>query len=1082
MPVVPQRDEPELVRRILDNAPAMLAYWGSDLRCRFANRAYERWFGARPATLLGKHLREVVGPSLHEQNLHHIEGVLRGDPQEFERELRNPLGGPSRYTLVNYAPDIVDRRVRGFLVMVTDISEIKRAKQALEESEARFSGIVSTSPDAIISIDADQRIVLFNQGAEGTFGWMRSEAIGQPFDILIPERFRGQYQEYVRQFLSGEIRRPRVGEDSPSLLAMRKSGEEFPVDVSVSKLGVADRMILTAMLRDISERKRRDDERRVFIALLDNAPDFIGIADPQGVPVYVNPAGRQMVGLPLDFPVEVTAIPDYYAPGERAFATEVILRSMTERGRWSGETYFRNWRTEEAIPVSDEHFMVRAPSGRVLGMATITRDISEARKLVREREELLTRERQAREQAEAANVKLRESEERFRLAFEEAPIGMALVALDGRFVRVNHVLCEILGYTADELMGLSFQAITHPDDVDANVAVAGQLTRREVSRYQRGKRYVRKDGSVVDVMLSVSIARDRDGSPLHYISQVEDITERKRLENALRLAEAKSSGILAISADAIISIDENQRITMFNEGAEKTFGYPRAEAIGVPVEQLIPERFRAAHREHVDAFASGPQAARLMGARKGEIFGLRKNGEEFPANAAISKLAIDGSSVVTVALRDVTEQKRVENEQRFLAQIGPVLASSLSYEETLAKVAELAVRDLADICLVEVVDESGEIGWVRVASRDHSKVWLTSILGRSRRNGSRTRLFPAVLERKCPVLMRRPTAQAVISLAGNERQGQALVAAGVQSVVVVPLVAGERLLGAIAFMSSAASGGYGPADLRLAEEVAHRAALAVENALLYRAARRATRARDDVLAIVAHDLRNPLNTIVMAAGALGPPHGEAERRSERPAVFIERAAMRMNRLIEDILDVSSIDAGQLSMELGEVAPGEIIAEAIESQQPIAAAASLELRQDVSVRLPLAEANHDRLLQVFENLIGNAIKFTKPSGQITVGAAPRDGEVLFWVSDTGSGIAEHDLPHVFDRFWQGGKRKQGPGSGLGLPIVKGIIDAHKGRVWVRSSPGHGSTFFFTIPTAPASETPKTRVGAPDVSQA
>ncbi len=783
--------------------------------------------------------------------------------------------------------------------------------------------------------------MLFNRSAQKTFGWMASEAVGQSFDILVPERFRGEYHEYLRWFANSEIEGPRAGAGSPSLIGVRKNRKEFPAEVSLSKLRMGGTVILTAALRDISERKRREDE------------------------------------------------------------------------------------------------------------------------------------------SQATNVKLRESEERFRLTFEEAPIGMALVAPDGRFVRVNHALCEILGYTAREMMGLTFQAITHPDDVDADVAVAGQLNRGEVSRYHREKRYIRKDGSVVDIMLSVSIARDRDGAPLHHIAQIEDITERKRLENALRLAEAKSSGILSISADAIISIDGHQRITMFNEGAEKTFGYTRAEAIGMPLEQLIPERFRAAHREHVDAFASGPQSARRMGGRKADIFGLRKNGEEFPANAAISKLAIDGASVVTVALRDATEQKRVENEQRFLAQIGPVLASSLSYEDTLTEVAELAVRDLADICLVEVVEETGDIGWVRVASRDRSKLWLTSALEGSRLNGSRTRLFPTVLERKCAVLMRRPTVQAMVSLAGNEQQGQALVAAGVRTVVVAPLVAGEKLLGAIAFMGSAGSGGYGPADLRLAEEVAHRAAVSVENALLYRAARRATQARDDVLAIVAHDLRNPLNTIVMAAGSLGPPHGEPERRSDRPGMFIERAATRMNRLIEDILDVSSIDAGQLSMELGEVAPREIIAEAIESQQPIAAAASLELRQDVSARLPVITANHDRLLQVFENLIGNAIKFTERGGYITLGAAPRAGEVLFWVRDTGCGIAEEELPHVFDRFWQG-KRQQGRGGGLGLPIVKGIIDAHQGRVWVQSRPGHGSTCFFTIPTAGASEVPETRVGAPDVS--
>ena len=163
-----------------------------------------------------------------------------------------------------------------------------------------------------------------------------------------------------------------------------------------------------------------------------------------GKPVYLNPAGRRMVGLPADYPVDGTTIPEYYPPDHRAFASDVIVRAMVEHGRWNGDTYFRHWQTQEAIPVSDEHFMIRDPAtGRTLGMGTVTRDISEARRIAAEREQILAGEQLARQQAESANERLRESEERFRLTIDEAPIGMALVALDGRFVRVNRALCEI---------------------------------------------------------------------------------------------------------------------------------------------------------------------------------------------------------------------------------------------------------------------------------------------------------------------------------------------------------------------------------------------------------------------------------------------------------------------------------------------------------------------------------------------------------------------------------------------------------------------------------------------------------------
>ncbi len=258
-------------------------------------------------------------------------------------------------------------------------------------------------------------------------------------------------------------------------------------------------------------------ERQMFMALIENSADFIGIADPNGKPVYLNPAGRRMVGLAPDFPVEQVQIEDCYPKELRPFVTDVILKEMIERGRWSGETSFRHWQTEEAIPVSDEHFLIRDASGaQVLGMGTVTRDISEARR---------------------ASAQLRDSEEQFRLTIDEAPIGMALVALDGRFVRVNRVLCDIVGYSAEELTRLTFRDITHPDDLEADVALTAKLARGEIPRYQLGKRYIRKDGTSVDIMLSASILRDREGAPLHYIVQVEDITERKRVETALQKSE-----------------------------------------------------------------------------------------------------------------------------------------------------------------------------------------------------------------------------------------------------------------------------------------------------------------------------------------------------------------------------------------------------------------------------------------------------------------------------------------------------------------------------------------------------------------
>jgi signal transduction histidine kinase len=224
--------------------------------------------------------------------------------------------------------------------------------------------------------------------------------------------------------------------------------------------------------------------------------------------------------------------------------------------------------------------------------------------------------------------------------------------------------------------------------------------------------------------------------------------------------------------------------------------------------------------------------------------------------------------------------------------------------------------------------------------------------------------------------------------------------------------------------------------------------------------------RDDVLGIVAHDLRNPLNAILVQSQMLHRRGGEPERRSQRPVEAIRRNASRMNRLIEDLLDVTRLEQDGLSIDAARVSAGAVVREAVENQLPTATSASLDLRLEIAPDLPDVWADRERLLQVLENLISNAIKFTESGGRIAVGAETLDGEDVFWVSDTGRGIAAEDLPHVFDRFWQsrrGGRR----GAGLGLPIVKGLVEAHGGRVWVESSPGRGSTFRFTIPTTPRS---------------
>ena len=196
---------------------------------------------------------------------------------------------------------------------------------------------------------------------------------------------------------------------------------------------------------------------------------------------------------------------------------------------------------------------------------------------------------------------------------------------------------------------------------------------------------------------------------------------------------------------------------------------------------------------------------------------------------------------------------------------------------------------------------------------------------------------------------------------------------------------------------------------------------------------------------------------------LQPLLGEQEADFRDAAISINRSAMRMNRMIQDILDIARVEAGGLVVERSRVPVSQLICDAVEAQKSVAAAASVDLRLEVARDVPDVWADRDRLPQVFDNLVGNALKFTQPGGHIRVGAALNEDEVRFWVADTGVGIATEDLPHVFDRFWQARKCER-RGTGLGLAIVKGIIEAHGGNIWVESALGSGTTFFFALPAA------------------
>jgi signal transduction histidine kinase len=430
----------------------------------------------------------------------------------------------------------------------------------------------------------------------------------------------------------------------------------------------------------------------------------------------------------------------------------------------------------------------------------------------------------------------------------------------------------------------------------------------------------------------------------------------------------------------------------------------------------------------------------------------------------IEMLAFPAGDGLSVFFHDVEERHCREAAERLLAAAGEALSGDLEVEEMLRRLAAAVASCAADWCVVHVHDE-GRLGACGIVHADAARsAELAGLLHRVPLDAAGGHPV-AVAMRTGDAALLEGTDEVLAAAFPAAGQREAARAMGAASAIVVPMQARGRTLGAITLVRGAGQPAYGAADLELAAEVARRAALAVDNARLYQAARAAMRAREEVLAVVSHDLRNPLNAILLASIILDE-YSDADRwndRERQQVRTIRNAAEQMGGLIHDLVEVVALESGARVLHLDRVEPAKAMRAAVEMYHGLAAEKGIALAVDAAADVPDVRADRARLLQVLSNLVGNALKVTPGGGSVTVGAARSGDMVGFYVADTGPGVSPQELPRLFDRFWQG---QRGAGLGLGLAIAKGIVEAHGGRIWVDSSPGRGSTFFFTLPLQPA----------------
>ncbi len=535
-------------------------------------------------------------------------------------------------------------------------------------------------------------------------------------------------------------------------------------------------------------------------------------------------------------------------------------------------------------------------------------------------------------------------------------------------------------------------------------------------------------------------------------------------------SDAALAAIVDISADAIIALDDRYRIVRFNRGAEQIFQWTEAEMLGQPLDRLLPMATRAVHRGHMRTFAEGASDARTMAYRR-PIAGLRKNGETFPAEASIARVTMEGDRTFMVTLRDVSERVNTEERQKLLATAGWVLAASLDVESTMATIAELPVPLLGEWSLLELLTPDGAMRRAAATHLDpHRHEDTAALLSKV---AEPLELEPAVAS--SARVAHDAEAQRLTDMSAwldanfhdtaSRQRAQSL---GAGAVLLVPLRAGGRAIGALHLVRTRPGAVHSLEEQQVADQFAGLAALALENARLYQQSRSAVRERDEMLAIVSHDLRNPVNAIVMLTGAVlkrdtpAAAAGEDIAPMSRDEVEAVRAAARQaDGLIQDLQDVSRISAGRLRVERRRVPASDFLTECADMFEPVMEDAALRFVRRIDDNLPIVLGDQHRLTQVLSNLLGNAVRFTPHGGDIVLTATPLEDVVRISVRDSGPGVAPDDVPRLFERYWQA-PRLLRAGSGLGLYIAKGIVEAHDGEIGVDSEVGKGAEFWFTLP--------------------
>jgi PAS domain S-box-containing protein len=742
----------------------------------------------------------------------------------------------------------------------------------------------------------------------------------------------------------------------------------------------------------VTERNGSYDKFRLAV---ESAPNAIVMVDGAGVITLVNRQTELLFGYDrndlLGQAVELL-VPERYRPRHPGHR-ELFSRQPTTRAMGAGRDLYGLRKDGSEVPIEIGLNPIQTNEGSFV-MASII-DITERKR----------------------------AEEQFRQVIEGAPNGMVMVDPEGSIVLVNAQMEKLFGYGREELLGQPIEMLVpfrfrtnHPDHRKGFMA---HPTARPMGS-GRDLFGVRKDKSEFPVEIGLNPIQTEKGKMV--LGTIVDITERKLAQETLRRSQAQLAGVIGSAMDAIVSVDEDQRIVLFNSAAERMFLYPAEEAIGQPLDRFIPKRFHPGHRKHIEEFGRTHVTRRAMGSL-GAIFGLRSDGEEFPVEASISQLESEGRKLFTVILRDISERMRAEEalkEQARTLDLAPVL-----------------IRDLTGRIIFWNAGSQQMYGWT--AEEAVGKV----------SHGLLQTEFPRPLEEIKARLFAYGHWEG--ELVHKKKNGDVIIVAS-HWVIHKNEDNEPRVILEV---------NNDVTERKQAEQEIRRLNQELEQRVQDRTAQlqAANKELEAFSYSVSHDLRAPLRHINGFSQALVEDYTDQLDDVGRGYLQeVRSASQEMAQLIDDLLQLSRVTRSEMRREpinLSDLAQ-TVVAE-LRKRQP---------ERNVTVQIEkglLTEADKRLVRIVLTNLLGNAWKFTagKDDPQIAFGHESENGDIVYFVRDNGAGFDMAYVNRLFGAFQRLHTAAEFEGTGIGLATVQRIINRHAGRIWAEGSVNHGATFYFTL---------------------